>query len=204
MVNESTIYGGSAEYHCIPGFNRIGQYLRKCTDDGTWSGDEPRCELVATEAQESSGLGSGIAIGATIIIALLILIGLIFIHRNKARPVKNTENVQAAESKDERNAAVMSYSTLEANNRMNLDNGPPATFNTFHGTNGRRANNGNATKGEHFEFHFLSNLIKISFICMQKTFTIKYPMSNSTMHPMKCVTTMRSMNPSPQRAMLLQ
>ncbi|XP_075158690.1 CUB and Sushi multiple domains furrowed [Haematobia irritans] len=146
VVNETTIYGGSAEYHCVPGFNRIGQYLRKCTEDGTWSGDEPRCELAAQEAQESSGLGTGIAIGATVIIALLFLIGLIFIHRNKARPVKNTENVQAAETKDERNAAVMSYSTLEANTRMHMDNGPPATFNTFHGA-GRALANGNGTSG---------------------------------------------------------
>ncbi|KAL9879295.1 CUB and Sushi multiple domains furrowed isoform 1-T5 [Glossina fuscipes fuscipes] len=146
VVNETTLYGGSAEYHCVPGFNRIGQYLRKCTEDGAWSGDEPRCELVATEAQESSGLGTGIAIGATVIIALLIMIGLVFIHRNKARPVKNTENVQAAETKDERSAAVMSYSTLEANNRMHLDNGPPVTFNTFHGA-GRGLSNGNRTIG---------------------------------------------------------
>ncbi|KAM7347402.1 CUB and Sushi multiple domains furrowed [Cochliomyia hominivorax] len=145
VVNDSTLYGGSAEYHCIPGFNRIGQYLRKCTEDGMWSGDEPRCELTATEAQETGSLGTGIAIGATVIIALLILIGLIFIHRNKARPVKNTENIQAAETKDERSAAVMSYSTLEANNRnMHLDNGPPATFNTFHGGRGM---NGNGTAG---------------------------------------------------------
>lgn len=157
MVNETTIYGGSAEYHCIPGFNRIGQYLRKCTEDGTWSGDEPRCELTATEAQESSGLGTGIAIGATVIIALLFLIGLIFIHRNKARPVKNTENVQAAETKDERSAAVMSYSTLEANTRMSMDHGPPATFNTFHGA-GRGLANGNGStgrgKGDNHVFRF--------------------------------------------------
>ncbi|XP_054729921.1 sushi, von Willebrand factor type A, EGF and pentraxin domain-containing protein 1 [Anastrepha obliqua] len=146
VVNESTLYGGSAEYHCIPSYNRIGQYLRKCTEDGTWSGDEPRCEVAATEAQESSSLGTGIAIGATVIIVLLFVIGLIFLHRNKARPVKNTENVQAAETKDERNAAVMSYSTLEANNRMHLDNGPPATFNTFQ-VNGRGGVNGNASIG---------------------------------------------------------
>lgn len=155
VVNETTVYGGSAEYHCIPGFNRIGQYLRKCTENGEWSGDEPLCELIIAESQDHSSLGTGIAIGATVIIALLILIGLVFIHRNKARPVKNTENVQAAETKDERNAAVMSYSTLEANNRLHLDNGPPATFNTFHGN--RRAlppsatnnntNNGHTTTG---------------------------------------------------------
>lgn len=140
VVNESTIYGGSAEYHCIPSFNRIGQYLRKCMEDGKWSGDEPRCEIATTDTQESSGIGTGIGIGATVIIILLVIIGLIFLHRNKARPVKNTENIQAAESKEDRNAAVMSYSTLEANNRIPLDTSPPATFNTFHG--GRANGNG--------------------------------------------------------------
>lgn len=147
VVNETTVYGGSAEYHCIPGFNRIGQYLRKCTEDGEWSGDEPQCELVVAESQDHGSLGTGIAIGATVIIALLVLIGLVFIHRNKARPVKNTENVQAAETKDERNAAVMSYSTLEANNRLHLDNGPPATFNTFHGNRRALPSNGHTTTG---------------------------------------------------------
>ena len=44
VVNEVTTYGGSAEYHCIPQFNRIGPYLRKCMEDGQWSGYEPRCE----------------------------------------------------------------------------------------------------------------------------------------------------------------
>lgn len=44
VVNESTVYGGSAEYHCVPHYNRIGPYLRKCMDDGKWSGEEPRCE----------------------------------------------------------------------------------------------------------------------------------------------------------------
>lgn len=81
MVNESTLYGGSAEYHCIPSYNRIGPYLRKCMEDGNWSGEQPRCESSANEAQESSGLGTGIAIGAVIIIILLVIIGLLFLHR---------------------------------------------------------------------------------------------------------------------------
>lgn len=131
VVNESTIYGGSAEYHCVPNYNRIGPYLRKCLEDGKWSGAEVRCELSANEAQESSGLGTGIAIGAAIIVILLILIGLFVLHRNKARPVKNTENVQAAESKEDQNAAVMSYSGLQSSRRdMDIPQTRP-TFNTF-------------------------------------------------------------------------
>lgn len=47
--------------------------------------------------------------------------------------MKNTENVQAAERKDERSAAVMSYSTLETNNRhaFDLTNRGATTFDTF-------------------------------------------------------------------------
>lgn len=44
IINESTLYGGSAEYHCVPNFNRIGPYLRKCMEDAKWSGEQPRCE----------------------------------------------------------------------------------------------------------------------------------------------------------------
>lgn len=149
VVNDSTLYGGSAEYHCIPNYNRIGQYLRKCTEDGAWSGKQPHCELATVEGHESSRLGTGVGIGATIIVALLVIFGLIFMYRNKARPVKNTENVQAAETKDERNAAVMSYSTLEANNRMHMDNNnPSATFNTFQsGGAGRNGGGGGGGGG---------------------------------------------------------
>lgn len=133
VVNDSTIYGGSVEYHCVPNFMRIGPYLRKCMEDGKWSGEEPRCELAANEAQDGASIGTGIAIGAVVIIILLIVIGLVVLHRNKARPVKNTENVQAAERKEDQNAAVMSYSTLE-HNRRDMDNlyQNQATFNTFH------------------------------------------------------------------------
>jgi hypothetical protein len=58
------------------------------------------------------------------------------IPRNKARPVKNTENVQAAEHKEDRNAAVMSYSSLETN-RTQFDLPNRATFNTFQSPNTR-------------------------------------------------------------------
>lgn len=142
VVNDSTIYGGSVEYHCIPNFMRIGPYLRKCMDDSKWSGEEPRCELAANDAQDSSSLGTGIAIGVVIIIILLILIALVVLHRNKARPVKNSENVQAAERKEDQNAAVMSYSSLETS-RQNMDNlyQNQATFNTFHPPHLNNSNN---------------------------------------------------------------
>lgn len=39
-----TTYNSAVEYHCVPQFERIGPYLRKCLENGQWSGDEPRCE----------------------------------------------------------------------------------------------------------------------------------------------------------------
>ena len=32
VINDVTTYGGSAEYHCVPNYNRIGPYLRKCME----------------------------------------------------------------------------------------------------------------------------------------------------------------------------
>ncbi|KAG5674431.1 hypothetical protein PVAND_004402 [Polypedilum vanderplanki] len=131
IVNDITTYGGSAEYHCIPNYNRIGPYLRKCMEDGKWSGDEPRCELAVNDAQNEDNFGTGVAISAAVIVILLIFILIVFLHRNKSRPVKNSENVQAAERKEDQNAAVMSYSSIE-NQRANFDlHNRSATFNTF-------------------------------------------------------------------------
>lgn len=82
VINDVTTYGGSAEYHCIPNYNRIGPYLRKCMEDGKWSGDEePRCELAVNDAQNEDNLGTGVAISAAIIIILLIFILIVFLHR---------------------------------------------------------------------------------------------------------------------------
>ena len=104
--------------------------------------------VITNEAEEANGLGTGIAIGAAIIVILLIFIGLVVLHKSKSRPVKNTENVQGAERKDEQNAAVMSYSSLEGNTQLNGANGRGsydltnrATFNTFQPN---RNGNGNA------------------------------------------------------------
>lgn len=66
--------------------------------------------------------------------------------RNKSRPVKNSENVQAAERKEDQNAAVMSYSSLE-NQRANFDlhnRTGMATFNTFQAPARNNNNNVNS------------------------------------------------------------
>lgn len=111
--------------------------------------------VVTNEAQESNSLGTGIAIGAAIIVILLVLIGLVVLHKNKSRPVKNTENVQGAERKEDQNAAVMSYSSLEGTTQINgngrgaYDLTNRATFNTFqpNGRNGNGTTNGSAANG---------------------------------------------------------
>ncbi|KAG7211173.1 hypothetical protein KM043_010494 [Ampulex compressa] len=112
VVNGSTIYGGTAEYHCLPQYERNGPFLRKCLDTGSWSGEEPKCEPIANEVTEAQGVGTSVGIGAGVIILILIILGLVYLRLRKATPVKNTENVQAAERKEDQNAAVMSYATL--------------------------------------------------------------------------------------------
>lgn len=110
--------------------------------------------MITNEAQESNSLGTGIAIGAAIIVILLVLIGLVVLHKNKSRPVKNTENVQGAERKEDQNAAVMSYSSLEGTTQINgngrgaYDLTNRATFNTFQpNRNGNGTTNGGAGAG---------------------------------------------------------
>lgn len=44
VMNDSTTYNGAAEYHCVPGYERVGPYLRKCMEDATWSGEQPICQ----------------------------------------------------------------------------------------------------------------------------------------------------------------
>lgn len=43
-MNQTTTYNSAVEYHCLPRFERVGPFLRKCMEDKTWSGEEPRCE----------------------------------------------------------------------------------------------------------------------------------------------------------------
>lgn len=39
-----TIYNSVIEYHCVPGYTRVGAFLRKCMENSEWSGEEPKCE----------------------------------------------------------------------------------------------------------------------------------------------------------------
>ncbi|KAK5642830.1 hypothetical protein RI129_008997 [Pyrocoelia pectoralis] len=116
IVMNGTTYNSAVEYHCIPQYERIGPYLRKCMDSGDWSGEIPRCEVSSAEPEDSSSLGTSIGIGAGVVLFLLLLLGIIYLKLRRETPVKNTENVEGAERKEDRNAAVMSYATLSDRN----------------------------------------------------------------------------------------
>lgn len=102
IVNNTRTYNSAVEYHCIPHYQRVGPYLRKCMDNGRWSGDEPRCEckfslqkyqcmawnrinfwiyiLVAkADGRESQTVGFVISIGIGAILFLLFLLGVIYL-----------------------------------------------------------------------------------------------------------------------------
>lgn len=44
VINETVSYNSIVEYHCIPRYERVGPFIRKCTETGKWSGNEPKCE----------------------------------------------------------------------------------------------------------------------------------------------------------------
>lgn len=112
VMNQSTTYNSAVEYHCIPHYQRIGPYLRKCMEDGQWSGEEPRCEMTTGPSSESQTLGLAIGIGAGVVLFLLLILGLIYLRLRKETPVKNTENIEGAVRKEDQSAAVMSYASL--------------------------------------------------------------------------------------------
>ncbi|KAK6627548.1 hypothetical protein RUM44_010026 [Polyplax serrata] len=116
VMNGTTTYNSAVEYHCVPQYERVGPYLRKCMEDGTWSGEEPRCELVPEEGQASQTLPLAIGISAGVVIFLLIILGLVYLRLRKATPVKNTENIEGAVRKEEQGTAAMSYATLSDRN----------------------------------------------------------------------------------------
>ncbi|XP_014245415.1 CUB and sushi domain-containing protein 3 [Cimex lectularius] len=120
IMNDSTTYNSGAEYHCIPQYQRIGPFLRKCMDDGNWSGDEPRCEMTISPTNESQTLGLTIGIGAGVLLFLLLILGIIYLRIRKETPVKNTENIEGAIRKEDQNAAVMSYSNLNDGQGNNI------------------------------------------------------------------------------------
>ncbi|KAJ8968851.1 hypothetical protein NQ317_005360, partial [Molorchus minor] len=135
IVMNGTTYNSAIEYHCIPNYERIGPYLRKCMENGEWSGEEPRCEMSIEEPQETSNLGTSIGIGAGVVLFLLFLLGLVYLKLRKPVAVKNTENIEGAERKEDRNAAVMSYATLSDRNGYTHGHLPPHIYENIHEEN---------------------------------------------------------------------
>ncbi|CAG9857786.1 unnamed protein product [Phyllotreta striolata] len=116
LAVNGTTYNSAIEYHCVPNFVRVGPYLRKCMESGEWSGETPTCKAFSEAPQDASNMTTHIGIGAGIVLFLLLLLGLIYLKLRKPVAVKNTENVEGAERKEDRSAAVMSYSTLTDRN----------------------------------------------------------------------------------------
>ncbi|XP_046391090.1 sushi, von Willebrand factor type A, EGF and pentraxin domain-containing protein 1 [Ischnura elegans] len=112
LLNSTSTYGSMVEYHCVPKYEIMGTYLRRCMENGKWSDAEPTCALSLAGDAESQGLAMTIGICAAVVFLLIIILGLIYIRIRKATPVRNTENIEGAERKEDRNAAVMSYATL--------------------------------------------------------------------------------------------
>lgn len=80
IANSSTLFGSSIEYHCLPQFQRVGPFLRKCMDDGAWSGAEPSCELASNEAADSGTLPLSVGVGCGIVLFLLMLLGVVYMR----------------------------------------------------------------------------------------------------------------------------
>lgn len=95
LVNETTIFGSVAEYHCVPGFQLQGRFSRLCGADAKWAGDIPSCikdglpivpldsnriDGLSSERQkdQSSGVGVWIGVGAGVILVLLFIIVLLY------------------------------------------------------------------------------------------------------------------------------
>ena len=113
LVNQTTKIGGAAEYHCFPGFDRTGPFVRTCLEDGYWSGREPSCSkprpiprdpitilsdntidgtknvragsISESADEESSSVGTwiGVTLGLIVVLGLLVL-GLYFYRKQRA------------------------------------------------------------------------------------------------------------------------
>lgn len=148
LVNHSTTFGSVVEYECLHDFTLIGEAVRTCLEDGTWSGQEPRCSDIkpvvvndvessdnsqhdtrtGSDANNSKTVGISVAIGACALLAIAIVVAIVWMRTRKAQRVKNTENVEVNRNVEKDTATVMSFSRLaleaaEANGNA-YTNGP--------------------------------------------------------------------------------
>lgn len=110
VMNDTTTYNSAVEYHCVPHFQRVGPFMRKCLDDGQWSGEQPYCQsenilrdfhksffeirinftfvfvfspnLLAVSAviSDTRTLGLAVTVGGGIVLFLVILLALIYLR----------------------------------------------------------------------------------------------------------------------------
>ena len=107
LVQNSTKYGSTAEYHCDPGYTREGPFKRDCEINGYWSGQDPVCYIpkrapiipvgspkgrgsdddVTSDTQENESSGVGVWIGVAL--GLIVVVGLlgvgIFFYRKRTQ-----------------------------------------------------------------------------------------------------------------------
>lgn len=157
IMNQTTTYNSAVEYHCVPQYQRIGLYLRKCTEHGDWSGEEPKCELITETFNEAQTVNFAMSVGVGVILFLLILLGAIYFKLTKAKPVKNTENVQAAIHKEEEGTAAMSYASLSDGAGSNIYEHIPGCEENMYDTpyegvgHHRHNNNNNGYNHHHYD-----------------------------------------------------
>ncbi|XP_064486743.1 sushi, von Willebrand factor type A, EGF and pentraxin domain-containing protein 1-like [Ornithodoros turicata] len=153
LANHTTTFGSIVEYECLHDFTLIGEPIRKCMEDGMWSGQEPRCsdipqvDLNEVEASDSNlfnaktganagsskTVGISVAIGTCALLVIAIVIAIVWMRTRKAQRVKNTENVEVNRNIEKDTATVMSFSRLaleaaEANSNT-YSNGPGVRHN---------------------------------------------------------------------------
>ena len=83
-----TLFGSMANYSCDSGYRVIGISTRMCGADGTWSGEEPSCQLEALEAI----IGSAVAIFSVIIllVVLAVIVCCIFYRKKRLDSPENS------------------------------------------------------------------------------------------------------------------
>ncbi|XP_028966823.1 CUB and sushi domain-containing protein 1 [Galendromus occidentalis] len=102
LVNGSTTYNSHVEYECLHEKISIGETLRVCLANGTWSGREPLCVdggsdqandvdnlrlIPQYDEQTSSSIGISLAIGGLLLISVLIGAAWIWMKHKPSPPV---------------------------------------------------------------------------------------------------------------------
>ena len=82
-LNTTLSHNAQVEYHCVPGFTRLGSAISTCFE-GKWSPEEaPSCVLQEKQSSLPVVLGSTFGI----LIVLLLIVGFLYLrHQSKSKP----------------------------------------------------------------------------------------------------------------------